>query len=77
MKRYNLQGIAGLVVRSRNRSTGNVMSLYSAEQAEMDSEDPWLAVCEEHGAMVSAPTQALARESMTYPLWCEGCSDHA
>jgi hypothetical protein len=50
------------------------MSMYNAEQAEMDSEDPWIAVCEEHGTMVSAATQALARESMTYPVWCGQCS---
>jgi len=74
MKRYSLHGIAGLVARSKNRSTGNMMSLYNAEQAEMDSEEPWLAVCEAHGTMVSAHTRALARESMTYPVWCSGCS---
>lgn len=74
MKRYALHGVAGLVERKRNRSTGRVMSLYAAEQAELDAADPWVAVCEDHNAMVSAPTLKLARESMAYPTWCEECS---
>jgi hypothetical protein len=73
MKRYSLLGIAGLVARSNNRSTGLPMSLYAAEQAELDSEDPWMVVCETHGTMVSASTQAMAKESMAYPTWCEEC----
>lgn len=74
MKRYHLHGVAGLVLQSKNRSTGNLMSLYHAEQADMDSDEPWIAVCEEHGTMVSARTQSLGRESMTYPAWCGACS---
>lgn len=74
MKRYNLHNVAGLVERKRNRSTGLPMSLYAAAQAELDTEDPWMVVCEDHGTMVSAPTLKLAHESMAYPTWCEACS---
>jgi len=74
MKRHNLLGIAGLAERKTNRTTGLPMSLYAAAQAELDTEDPWMVVCETHSTMVSAPTKALAHESMTYPLWCEECS---
>ncbi len=74
MKRYNLHNVAGLVERKRNRTTGRPMSLYAAEQAELDTEDPWMVVCEDHSTMVSAPTKALAHESMAYPVWCEACS---
>lgn len=75
MKQYALHGIAGLAERRRNRSTGSLMGLYAAQQSpDYDTEDPWMVVCETHGAMVSAPTKALAHESMAYPLWCEECS---
>ncbi len=77
MKRYNLHNVAGLVERKRNRSTGRPMSLYAAEQAELDTEDPWMVVCEDHSTMVSAPTMALAKQSMAYPTWCEQCGDLA
>jgi len=74
MKRYSLFGIAGLAERRNNRTTGLPMSLYAAEQAELDTEDPWMVVCEDHSTMVSAPTMALAKQSMAYPTWCEACS---
>lgn len=75
MKRYNLLGIDGLVERKKNRTTGNLMGLYAAQQSDdYDTEDPWAAVCEVHGTWVSAPTKALAQESMAYPWWCEACS---
>jgi hypothetical protein len=75
VKRYALHGIAGLVERKRNRATGLPMGLYAAQQSDdFDTDDPWMVVCEDHGNMVSAPTMALAHESMAYPTWCETCS---
>ena len=75
MKRYALHGIAGLAERRVNRTTGNLMGLYAAQQSDdYDTEDPWMVVCETHGTMVSAPTRVLAQESMAYPTWCEACS---
>lgn len=77
MKRYNLHGVAGLVERTKNRSTGLLMGLYAAEQTDLDVDERWAVVCETHGAIVSAPTLQLAHESMAYPLWCEECSGSA
>jgi len=75
MKRYNLHGVAGLVERKKNRSTGLPMGLFAAEQTDLDVEgERWAVVCETHGSVVSAPTLQLAHESMAYPLWCEACS---
>jgi len=77
MRRYNLHGVAGLVERKKNRSTGLLMGLYAAEQAELDASEPWVVICETHGTMIDAPTLALAHQSMAYPMWCEECSGDA
>lgn len=75
MKRYHLDGIAGLVERKRNRSTGLTMELYAADQTDIDvNGDRWAVVCETHGSIVGAPNLTLARQSMAYPMWCEACS---
>jgi len=75
MKRYHLDGIAGLVERKNNRSTGLPMELFAADQTDIDvGGDRWAVVCAEHGSIVGAPNLALARQSMAYPMWCEECS---
>ncbi len=75
MKAYNLQGIAGLAERTKHPDTGCTMSLYVAEQAGIDSDEAWMAVCETHGCMVGARTRAQARESAGSPEWCEECAE--
>lgn len=76
IKQYSLHGVAGLVSQIRDPHTRRTFSVYVAEQAGFDSDprEPWLAVCEEHGTMVSSPTRALARVSLDSPEhWCESC----
>lgn len=73
VKPYNLHGIAGLAERTKHPETGCTMSLYVAEQAGIDSEDPWMVVCETHGSMVSARSRVQGYESMENPEWCEEC----
>lgn len=66
---------AGLVERRRCRLTGLHVGLYDslASGMESDPELPWSTVCEEHGSIVSHPTQKLARSHMAMPEWCEEC----
>lgn len=73
MKPYNLHGVAGLAERTKCPDTGCTVSLYVAEQAGIDSEETWVAVCETHGTMVGAGSRAQGRESMENPEWCEEC----
>ena len=76
MRRYNLDGIAGLVAQHVCRRTGGLMGLYHAEQGGIDSDPdvPWAAVCETHGSLVLSTTQRLARATMSYPDWCDECA---
>jgi len=73
MKPYNLHGIAGLAERTKHPDTGCTMSLYVAEQAGLDADETWVAVCETHDSMVGARSRAQGRESMENPEWCEEC----
>ncbi len=75
MKPYNLHGIAGLAERTKHPDTERTMSVYVAEQAGIDAEDPWVTVCETHGSMVSSRTRAQASESMGNQEWCEQCAE--
>ena len=61
------------------RSTGSLTSIYDAESQGLDPDgDPWVAVCEDHGAVVCAPTLKLAQWSATAPEeFCEDCQDMA
>lgn len=75
MRRHNLGGVAGLVLRTICRATGRPMGLYAADQAgiEDDPQTPWAAVCEHHGSILVTETQRSARSAMAYPDWCEDC----
>lgn len=73
IRQYSSRGVAGLV--SRIKLPGGVeRSVYVAEQAGMDSDEPWIAVCETHGCMVSCGTERQARASMRDTGWCAECS---
>lgn len=62
IREYNSRGIAGLVVRIKHPS-GVERSVYVAEQCGMESDEPWLAVCETHGKHGELPNTELgARE---------------
>jgi hypothetical protein len=75
MKPYHLHGIAGLAERIQHPETGCTMSVYVAEQAGLDSDETWVAVCEMHSSMVGARTRAQALESAENPEWCEECGE--
>jgi hypothetical protein len=78
-KEYGHLGLAGLVQRTRARSTGTEVGLYASLQAGMESDPelPWCTVCEEHNTLVCHRTLALARENAPEPEgWCEECRDH-
>ena len=77
-KEYGLHGIAGLVQKTRARSTGTEVGLYAADQAgmESDSATPWCTVCEEHGSIVCQETLYSAQRSAPHPEeWCDDCRD--
>lgn len=66
------------------RSTGHLIGLYYAEQADLDAciseRDtdglPWLTVCEDHSVIVNHRTLELARSLMSVPEeWCQECAD--
>lgn len=69
IRQYNSRGIAGLVTRVGH------YSIYVADQAGIDADpdQPWVTVCEKHGAMMPSSTREQARASMDDPSWCEGC----
>lgn len=66
----------GCVETKRNRETGTMVSVYHSESAGMETYggDDYHAVCEDHGAMMSAPNLTQAR-SAAYDAgsWCEEC----
>ena len=76
---HALNGVAGLVRRTRSRITGTEVGLYNAEQAGMDSDEgrnPWATVCEVHHNVCAHPTFQLARSHAADPTgWCGACQD--
>lgn len=68
---------AGAVECRRNRASGAIITLYRADEAGMESdpETPWCTVCEDHGAIVCHASRELARQSMSWPEWCEECQE--
>ncbi len=74
MKSYSLHGIAGLVARSKPRGLGVTRSVYSAAEAGIDSDEPWVVVCEDHGSMVTCSSLAMARRSVGDTEWCGDCA---
>lgn len=78
-KQYRHLGFAGLVQRTRARSTGTEVGVYASDQAGMESDHelPWCTVYEEHHNLVCHGTLALARSHTVAPEeWCEDCRHH-
>lgn len=71
----NLNGIAGLRLQRRNRTTGTLVGLYDGGPAGLDTEGGrWQTVCEEHGSICSHDTYAVAADFLSHPAeWCEDC----
>lgn len=74
-KLYDFNGLAGCVVQRRSRTTGHIVGLYEAEQAELDaSSGRWATICEAHGHIVNHDTLRLALSHLGDPAgWCEAC----
>lgn len=68
---------AGARLSRRNRATGTTITLYHSEESglESDPECKWSTVCENHGAIVSHSTRALADSAMSCPDWCDDCRE--
>jgi hypothetical protein len=68
----------GRVWKGKNTETGTRMSVYHSDSADLDSSHgaKYHAVCEDHGAMISASSIASAK-SAAYDVgsWCEDCSN--
>ena len=68
--------LAGLIESKRRRATGTVVSIYRAEEADLDPEGgPYVTVCEDHGTICNHETLTLARQHAPYAEWCENCQD--
>jgi hypothetical protein len=76
-REYSYNDLAGCVVQRRSRSTGYLVGLYHADQAQLDSSSgPWATICEEHGHVINHDTLALARSHLADPAgWCDLCID--
>ena len=69
-----LKGIGGLVESKKRRASGTVVSVYNAEEADLDTEGgPFATVCEDHGSVCNHATLTLARRHAVVPEWCEDC----
>lgn len=77
MASHNSHGLAGCVQRRRSRQTGTLVSIYHAEQADLDPESgPWITVCEVHANLCNHGTWRLARAHAAAPCgWCEDCEE--
>lgn len=79
MREYAFNGLAGCVVQQRSRATKLLVSLYRADQAQMDATAGlWATVCEEHGSILNHSTLGLARSHLSDPRgWCATCAPQA
>lgn len=67
---------AGLITTRRVRQTGNLVSLYRANDAgiEDDPTTPYALVCEDHAGVVCVETQDVGLGELPYPNdWCPTC----
>lgn len=66
----------GCEILRRARSTGTLVGLYRAAEAQLDTDGgPWVTVCEEHGCLVNHTSRRLAVRHLPYPAgWCEACA---
>ena len=72
-RQYNDGDVPGRVKQSQSRTTGQLVSLYYAEQAGIESDHPWVVVCETHGEQGSYPTLRLAEKHIPLGDWCAAC----
>ncbi len=71
------QGNAGYVARKKNPITGSYNVIYVAALQGIEASDKYIAVCEAHGTIVSAPSLHLARQSAKDSgLWCAQCREY-
>ena len=63
----------GLRERRVSKTTGTTVSLYDAEDANIDVENRWVVTCEDHRTMASYPTLAEARYHLSSCEWCDEC----
>ena len=77
MSARTMPNYAGLREWRKNRRTGTTVAIYDGLAAAMDTDaGRWQTVCEDHGAILSHETLALARYHAAAPdEWCEGCQD--
>lgn len=70
-----LRDYLGYRAHTTARSTGTVVLLLNAEEADLDTDGGiWATVCEEHHNLMNHETRALARSWMSSPeQWCEDC----
>ncbi len=72
-KQYSFNNLSGCVLQRKNRITGTTISVYNNTQADLDDENPWSTVCEEHHTICSHSSLRLAILHTTMPEWCEEC----
>ncbi len=71
---HRYAGVPGLVVRSKNRRTRTVVSLYHATQAALDNTDgEWVLVCAAHQVQRNYPVQTEAQRHLGAADWCPAC----
>ena len=76
MKRYSHAGLAGCVQLRRARETKTLVGVYHGIQSGMEASptEPWVAVCEEHGQILSCESLKLAKFQAADPKgWCSEC----
>lgn len=72
-------GIAGLIARTRARSTRTIVGLYDGEKAGLDTGGGrWTLICETHGEAVAFGSRRIGSTFMSVPEeWCSICRDSA
>lgn len=76
-KQYNHNGLAGCVRQFKSQATRTKVGIYYGPQAELscDGISPWVAVCEEHGAMVCNDSLMDALRCRDPQYWCDHCRE--
>jgi hypothetical protein len=73
---YNFNGLAGCVQQRKARSTGTLVGVYDAVAQGIETEYPWVCVCEAHGNCVCFDSLRLAKFQAVCPEgWCEDCRE--
>jgi hypothetical protein len=68
---------AGCRILRVAQSTGTLVGLYQASEADLDVEaGDWATVCEDHGGIVYHPKLRFAQEALSHPdEWCPTCQN--